>query len=862
MAGRASTRPLSSYRGFGPATRRLWILSLVTAIVLGSTPAHGRGIAGTLAGIVRDKDSHAPLIAVNVLIVGTNLGAITDENGRFQIQNVRAGVYDVRFTMVGYGKLVMKRVTILPDLRTDLTVDLEVSSVELDAVEVRAERPLIQRDQAATAFSLGEQKLETLPISRFEETLTLQPGVTREGNVRGGRVSEVVYLVDGLPVQDVVAGGLGAGLPKSAITGMTIWTGGFDAEYGNALSGVVNVVTKSGNNTPELDLRYELDQLLPESISQQTDRAQEFELTAGGPIQKDRWFYFTSNVYSVSDTRWWQDMQHFFSSPIRRELSGIGKIEYLPSPTLRLSLQGIYSFQRWRDYEFSWRYDLAGLPRRSIDSYRAALQVSNTISSSTYFTLSADLFFNRNRIGDDRPTTGLTPYQYDFYLRYIVSGARNWWADVRQLVGTVKGDITSEQFGNHLFKAGFEFHQYHIQSDVQKFEPQTTYFGKPLNDAPLLDYSNAYAYRPRSGDLFVQDKIQVVADGSILTFGLRWDFLDPTADRPIVEFIPITPGEYEQQVTGRVRARLKQQVSPRISFAGPFGPSSFIFVNYGQYFQFPLFEFLYQGTNPAQLRYGAKNVLAGNPDLDPERLIAWEIGVKHLVRPDVVASVTFFQKQIENQIDAKTLVPFDSKFAGDYGFASYVNNAEASASGLEFVLSRERTNGTYGTLSYTYMVAEGVSEYADQTINRAQWGFPLFPAPYPLSWDQRHTVKLDVTARLFWQMDANLLLQYSSPRPYTYYPTRDGFVPADTSQWFSPNNRRMTSVTTVDVKLSRSFGAWGPLTDAGIYLDIRNLLNQKNVRWMDSNGRIGGELGDPSAYYDLRRVRVGIRCGL
>jgi outer membrane receptor protein involved in Fe transport len=452
------------------------------------------------------------------------------------------------------------------------------------------------------------------------------------------------------------------------------------------------------------------------------------------------------------------------------------------------------------------------------------------------------------------------PYDYDLFLRYIIAGSRTWWADDRQTIYAVKADFTSQILENHLFKVGIELNQYDVRSDLIKYEPQLTYFGKPIPNVPMLNYSNSFSYYPQSGSMYVQDKIILREDGSILSMGCRWDFLDPKAERPIVEYIPVRSNEYSQEVTGWKKASLKQQISPRISVAGPVGATGYIFVNYGQYFQFPLFNQLYSGVNPAQLFSGAKNVQAGNPDLEPERLIAWEVGYKYGLRDDVLASITYFQKQTKNQIDTKTLIPFDSKSAGNYGFATYVNTAEATASGIEIVLSRERAGSISGTLSYTYMVAEGVSEYADQTMNRAQWGFPLVPQPYPLSWDQRHTIKLDAGIALPFEVQTNLVAIYNSPKPYTYFPTRNGFTAMDSTAAFLPNNARMESAFEIDAKVSREFrcDAGVPVV-ATLYADVSNLLNAKNVRWKDSNGRTGGELGDPSAYYEPRRVRVGFR---
>lgn len=818
-----------------------------------------RGTTGILNGRAIDAERHDPLPGVNVVILTTTQGGITDSAGYFQINNVHAGVYRVGFSLLGYKTLIMKNVIVVPDIRNTLDVELEQSPIELQAVEVEAKRPLIEKDRAATAFSIGETKLDKLPVSTMAEVLTLQPGTTSEGNVRGGRTDEVEFLIDGLPVQDVIGGGLGASLPKSSITGMTIVSGGFEAEYGNALSGVVNVVTRSGTNTHTAALRLEKDNLLPERWNTQNNRSTEGELAASGPILPDRLFYFTSNEFLLTDTRWWQDFRIFFPSPISKEFNGFAKVEYLFSAQMRLSMQGIYSLRSLREYEFSWRFNLDGLPPERRNSYRFAATLSHAPGTHLYYTLSLSRFYLGARIGEGTQNDlALEPYEYDLFLRYIIGGKRNWWADTRQTIYTVKGEITDDAIRSHLFKAGFEFNRYEVSSDLVKYEPQLTYFGKPVANAPLLNYSNTYRYFPRSGSAFVQDKIQLDRDGSSASLGLRWDFLDPTADRPIVEFVPSSPNQYVERVTGTTRAKFKQALSPRLAVTSPVGPTGFLFVNFGQYFQFPLFDYLYSGITLVQLREGSKNILTGNPDLEPEKTTSWEIGYKREFTNRIVGSVTYFQKSVRNQIDAKTLVPFDSKFSGDYGFASYVNNAEAFARGLEFVVSRENDDRLSGSFSYTYMTTEGVSEYADQRVNFAQWGFPLAPATFPLSWDQRHTLKLDAEPKLPLGIRADLIVLYNSPRPYTFFPTRDGFSPLYPNALFVPNNGRMDDILLVNLKVSRQFGREqsGLLT---VYADVRNLLNRKNVRWIDSNGRIGGELSDLGAYYEPRRVRVGLK---
>lgn len=839
------------------------LIVIVVAVVTVVATGRGRsfGTHGILEGRIVDKETGEPLVAVNVYVLETTYGGASDAEGYYQINNIRAGVYDVRFSIIGYKTVVMRKVTILPDLRTRIDIQMEQTAIELETIEVIAQKPLIQRDLASTAYSIGELKIEKLPVSSFREVVLLQPGTTLEGNVRGGKTSEVLYMVDGLPVQDVISGGLGANLPRSAITGMTITTGGFEAEYGNAMSGVVNVVTKGGTNEPILAARLERDDWLPDAWNRQQDRMMEVELTAGGPIVRDRLYYFAANTVTTTDTRWWQDFDRYFQSPVSKEFSGFGKLEALVVRDVRAALQGFYSLRDWRDYEFSWRFNLDGLPPRSRHAYRVAGTVSHTLSDESFYSFTGSLYSLRSRIGEGpKENIGLTPYQYDFFLRYILAGKRNWWADTRQTVYTAKGDFTHHFQRMHLLKVGFEVNQYDILSDVVKYEPQTTYFGKPIETAPFLSFTNRYSYQPVIASAYVQDKIELVRDGSNISFGVRWDFLDPEAERPVVEFIPVTPTEYRQQVVGKVPSKKKSQWSPRISAALPFGLSSFFFLNFGHYFQFPLFDYLYSGVNPAQLSGATRSVLTGNPDLEPERVVAWEMGVKHALNPSVVASFTFFRKSFKNQIDSKTLIPFDSKSAGDYGFASYVNNAEASSTGFEVVLNRERDERLTGSISYSYMVTEGVSESAAQGIQYAQWGFPVAPTAFPLSWDQRHTIKADGEFRLPGGIQANLVVLFNSPRPYTYYPTRDGFTPLDSTKAFIPNNRRMENVLIVNAKLTKDFvvGEAGQYRFS-VFADIRNLLNGKNVRWIDSSGRIGGELGDPGAYYDPRRIRLGVR---
>jgi outer membrane receptor protein involved in Fe transport len=827
-------------------------LLFVLAFVAGDALA---GTNGILEGVVLDKTTREPVVGANIVLVVAHRGTTTDVEGRFALQNVRAGVYELRCTHLGFRGCVLKNVTINPDLRTRLTLSLEPSEVEFGEVTVVQERPLIQTDVTGTTYAVSGEEINALPVQNASEVIRLKAGVTVEGNIRGGKTTEVVYLVDGLPVQDVLTGELSTRLPNSSIVGLSLYTGGFEPEYGNALSGVVNIVTKGGTNDHRFFVRGQKDHLFGGT---QVSRENEFEVSASGPIQTDKVYYFGSLNGLYTDTRWWQDFQYFFKSPIDKQINGFGKIDVVFTPVLRVGTQVLYSHRDWHDYEFNWRFNLSGLPAEQRTSYRVAAFLSHTPSESFFYTASVSRFFLDSQIGGD-PTDALAltqPYEYDFFLRYIIRGNRLWHSSTKQETYTAKGDGTFKVSGNHLVKFGGEVSVYSLNSDLIKYEPRKTYFGKPLVNEPLLNFSSTYTYHPRSGALYIQDKADFLEEGILLNFGVRYDFLDPTAERPAIEAIPIADTGYAFAAKGMTPAKLKHQLSPRMGAAMQLAENGYLFVNIGWYFQYPLFDYLYTGLDRVAIAKGV-SAITGNPDLEPERTKSYEISIRYALAHNIVASVTYFRKETSNQIDTKTFIPGDSKLAGTFGFAEYVNNPFADATGYEVVVSRDRGEWVTGEVSYSYMHADGTSGSAQDNFYIAQYGLPPATRVYPLSWDQRHTVKALVQLVTPWSIGLALAAEYHTGRPYTNYPTSTGFEPVNRGL-FVQNNARMPRYVNADLKVEAYLTpGWWPNARLKLYLDVRNLTNTQNVKWVDSNGRIGGELGDPSGYFMGRRTHVG-----
>jgi len=812
------------------------------------------GTNGTVEGTVKVKQTGETLPGATVAVVGTQRGATTDEEGRFIIANIRAGRYDIRVAHVGYQSRLLKNVLVNPDLRTRLAIELEQSDVMMDEITVTLEKPLIQRDVTGTTYFMSGEEAALLPIENAVDAVHLKPGVTLEGNVRGGKATEVLYLIDGLPVQDVLSGGNTATLPNSSITDVSIYTGGFEAEYGNALSGVVNIVSRTGSDEFRWFLRADKDNLFGNT---QNNRTTDVEASSSGPILEGRLHYLTSFNGVFTDTRWWQDFEHFFQSPIDASLNGYAKIDYLFSPTLHIGAQVLVADRKWRDYEFDWRFNLDGLPPQRRTASRVAATMVHAPSDRFSYTASLSRYFLRSRIGDGpkENVPANDPYRYDFNLRYIIDGQRSWWSNTTQESYTAKGDASLKIGADHLLKFGGELTLYHLNSDLLRYEPRLTYFGKPLVNEPQLDFSSSYTYHPRSGAVYVQTKTDVPDQGVLLTFGLRYEFLDPTADRPRIEAIAKADTGFDFQVNGSVPASVKQQISPRLGAAFQIAERGYLFVNLGWYFQHPLFNYLFAGLDRVALAKGV-SAITGNPDLDPERTKQWEVSFRYILPLDVVASTTYFKKESTNLVDTKTFIPGDSKLAGSYGFAEYVNNPYGKSEGVEIVLSRPRGAWITGELSYTFMTTEGVSGSANEGFYIAQYGLPPARHVYPLSWDQRHSVKCISSLSLPGNLTINTVLDWHSGRPYTYYPTSTGFTKIN-SGTFAQNNARMPAATTLDIRVQKQYRFSGAVLT--FYLDCRNVTREENVLWIDSNGRIGGELNDPSGYAIGRRTNLGMQ---
>jgi outer membrane receptor protein involved in Fe transport len=207
------------------------------------------GTTGKIAGQITDEDNGQALPGVNVYLEGTGLGAATDPDGFFYIINVPAGNYTVVVNYVGYGEQKISDVKVQIDLTTTIDVSLKSELLQTDAVVVTAKRPVVTKDISNSQLNIEIESIETLPIQTIDEAMTLQAGIeagSRGIIIRGGGANQTVFMVDGFSQNDERSNYPYSAVSLSSIEEVQIQTGGFNAEYGQARSGIVNVITREG----------------------------------------------------------------------------------------------------------------------------------------------------------------------------------------------------------------------------------------------------------------------------------------------------------------------------------------------------------------------------------------------------------------------------------------------------------------------------------------------------------------------------------------------------------------------------------------------------------------------------------------
>ena len=258
--------PDSKFRKLVSLTKILLFLLAAVYITTAINFDVSAAITGKIAGVITAEATNEPLANVTVTLVGTSSTATTNDAGYYVMTNIPPGDYNVKAELTDYGPETIEGAKVLAGLTTTLNFALKTSEVvTLEGITVTAVKPLIKRDVTQTTRIIESEDIEAMPRDTVNGILQTLPGVavlnsTGSTHVRGGRSTEVRYLIDGIPINDPIGRSLGLSIGTNSLEQVEVITGGFNAEHGDAQSGIVNLITKAGTNKFSGRVRYRVGQ--------------------------------------------------------------------------------------------------------------------------------------------------------------------------------------------------------------------------------------------------------------------------------------------------------------------------------------------------------------------------------------------------------------------------------------------------------------------------------------------------------------------------------------------------------------------------------------------------------------------------
>ncbi len=204
-----------------------------------------------IVGTIKDAASGELLIGANVIVEGTGLGAATDVNGKFFIVNVPVGTYNLKASMIGYQTKVITGVIVSVDRVTEQNIELSSGVIESKTVVVTSNRDELHKEVSSTQLMVTNADIvNSSGIRQINNFLEKLPGVGENDNgyltIRGGSPDQTGTFVDGLSFNNQSNGNANTSIPLSAIEQVSLMSGGYNAEYGNFRSGLINISTKTG----------------------------------------------------------------------------------------------------------------------------------------------------------------------------------------------------------------------------------------------------------------------------------------------------------------------------------------------------------------------------------------------------------------------------------------------------------------------------------------------------------------------------------------------------------------------------------------------------------------------------------------
>lgn len=890
---------------------------ILIAILLVPVLLHAQ--TGKISGRVLDRESKEPLIGANVAIEGTTLGGITDVNGAYVILSVPPGGFSIKASYVGYQTITVTGVRVSTNLTTDLNFDLPSEAVKVQQVEIVAERALIERDRTNTMRIQTSEDIKNLPIRGTANVIGLQASVVKNESsnllyIRGGRPEEVGYFVDGVPVNNPLTGNASASfnnINPNSIEELQIQTGGFNAEYGAAMSGIVNLNTKqaprhfTGAAEINSDHFRNADSGSASSFGQST-----FNISLGGPITPES---DLASFYVSAERQYMKD-----NDP--RAIGGVkpgsstsswnwsGNITIRPTSTLNVKIGGFLfnrngqnwdNFRRFRDWEHQQRFDNS--------TFSGSARVTHNLDQNTFYEASLGYFGERTKSGDGVWFDDLLSYGDTLKNPALASVANNpaniystiaapgavldRFTKSKSEIYTIKADLNRQE-GIHLLKLGGEYRMHKLRwytlnpmglalpqgasQGWQGYRNQNTeYYGYSFDGKTEYDGGDAFfgtdATKPEGPKkpvyyaAYLQDKIEL--SDLILNLGLRLDHFDSKED---VFKDPLNPFGARGTTLGGVfdatdlrKSDATTTVSPRFGFSFPVTDRAVFHAQYGTFLQMPPFQYILISKTWADRYVGDApfSVRIPNPDLRPEKTVSYELGFRQLLTDNSALSITGFYKEIRDLIQARNFGTGNQP-AYPNSYESYENVDFGTVKGFDIIFELRRTKNIAVTLNYTLGFANGTGS-DPQSQSRITWIQTEDPKIIaPLDFDRRHTGSISFDYRLgggegpdlggthlLEKTGLNLLFTFNSGVPYTRTLAYNPFFGGVTE--VPPTGALNQAYTPwnsrLDIRLDRGF-TLGPL-NLTASLVVLNTLNNKNVYGIGYSGSSAPAIAGSAGIY-------------
>ena len=518
-----------------------------------------------------------------------------------------------------------------------------------------------------------------------------------------------------------------------------------------------------------------------------------------------------------------------------------GKLKFEVTPEIKLTASGLFDQRESTSYGGSLRFLPSAIPVGNRDGRGFSVQLSHNLNSGTFYTLTLGQFHRSfeshqpDKVWDPLkktfdenawdPDKSFEENQEEGRIRnptqqayndttYYIAGDNNSWTDRNSTTLIVKGDFASQITENHQIQTGVGF------------TAQDIYNLGATNWGQSNLYMEYYDVAPSSLSAYVQDKMEYA--GMIVNAGLRYDLYNPDGVSPAN---PLDPLELNSDGTIKLESRkvddeetvglpvikdpveasTKQTLSPRLGISFPVTDRAKLHFTYGHYYQIPRGDDLYENLN-FDMRGAIRR--RGNPDLEPEKTIAYEVGIAQQFTEDLTADITGFTKDIDNLVSS---VHVD--ITNDYSY--FINDIYGRVQGFELTIRKWRTGNSpvSGMLSYTYSVAKGKGSSRNLGYLTHYRSQPEVTESHPLDWDQRHVVSGTLDIQLPFDSAVNLIGRYGSGLPYTPNPSAP--IKPDV------NSKRYPSTYNVDVLLSKRSRLGGVIYT--LFADIRNIFNTRNL---------------------------------